>query len=75
MRGTVLTLCRVVIVGAVAVGGLGGCGRRGAPITPEAAAAEDAQRASGSIIPMPDQRRDPEKLPKPKRDFLLDPLL
>lgn len=75
MRGTVLTLCRVVVFSAVTVGLLAGCGRRGVPITPEAAAAEEAHRASGSIVPLPGERRDPSKLPRPQRDFILDPLL
>lgn len=74
MRRTVLTVCRTAVLGALVIGVLAGCGRRGAPITPEAAAAEESQRQSGNIVPLPGHR-DPEKLPKPNKPFLLDPLL
>lgn len=73
MRGTVLSLSRIVIL-AVAVAGLAGCGRNGVPITREAAAAEEANRTQG-LVPVPSQQRESTRLPKPKRDFVLDPLL
>jgi predicted small lipoprotein YifL len=74
VRRTVLTVCRTAVLGALVIGVLAGCGRRGPPITPEAAAAEETHRQSGSIVPLA-EHRDPEKLPKPNRPFLLDPLL
>jgi predicted small lipoprotein YifL len=74
VRRTVLTVCRTAVLGALVIGVLAGCGRRGPPITPEAAAAEETHRQSGSIVPQAGHR-DPEKLPKPNRPFLLDPLL
>jgi predicted small lipoprotein YifL len=75
VRGTILTLCRVAVLGLVTAGLLAGCGRKGPPIMPEAAAKEEANRASGSIVPIPGDRTDSSKLTKPKRDFPLDPLL
>ena len=56
------------------VAGLAGCGRNGVPITREAAAAEEANRTQG-LVPFPSQQRESTRLPKPKRDFVLDPLL
>jgi predicted small lipoprotein YifL len=69
-----LSLSRVVAVVLVAGLVVAGCGRRGAPILPEAAAEQEAARSNNLYTALP-KAQSAEQLPKPKRDFPLDPLL
>ena len=74
MRAELMSLSRVVAVLLVAGVAVAGCGRRGPPILPEAAAEQEAARSNELISVLP-KAQSAERLPKPKRDFVLDPLL